>query len=119
MNEDLNPAEVALRLDQITELSVDRSNNHDIPLLLEHILGAAKNMTHADGGTLYRISDDKQSLCFNISINDSVGMCMGGVDGQEIEIPGIALFDGGGKKTLNSVAAYAANFGHSVNIYDI
>ncbi len=119
MKEDLHHAEIALRLDQLTELSVELGNHSDISLLLEHILHAAKNMTHADGGTLYRISEDKQRLCFHISINDSLGMYMGGVGGQNIEMPSIALFDGSGRKTLNSVAAYAANFRQSVNIHDI
>jgi HD-GYP domain-containing protein (c-di-GMP phosphodiesterase class II) len=117
--DDLNPAEIALRLDQLTELSVELSNNRDIPLLLEHILRAAKNMTHADGGTLYRTSEDKQSLCFHISINDSLGMYMGGVSGQEMVMPNILLRDASGNEALSSVAAYAANLGQSVNINDV
>ncbi len=51
--------EIAARLDQLTELSVELSKNRDMPVLLEHILRVAKAMTHADGGTLYRISADK------------------------------------------------------------
>ncbi len=117
--ENLSPAQIAQRLDQLTELSVELSNNHNIPLLLEHILRAAKAMTHADGGTLYRTSEDKQSLCFHISINDSLGMYKGGVSGDLIEIPNIPLCDSQGKKNLSSVAAYAANFGQSINIQDM
>lgn len=117
--EHLSPAQIAQRLDQLTELSVELSNNHDIPLLLEHILRVAKSMTHADGGTLYRISEDKNSLCFHISINDTLGMYKGGVSGDRIEIPNIPLCDKYGKKNLSSVAAYAANFGQSINIQDV
>jgi HD-GYP domain-containing protein (c-di-GMP phosphodiesterase class II) len=117
--EHLSPAQIAQRLDQLTELSVELSSNHNIPLLLEHILRAAKTMTHADGGTLYRTSEDKKSLCFHISINDSLGMYKGGVAGDQIEIPNIPLCDSSGKKNLSSVAAYAANFGQSINIQDM
>ncbi|WP_338849732.1 HD domain-containing phosphohydrolase [Massilia sp. W12] len=117
--EELNQSEIAARLDQLTELSVELSKNRDMPVLLEHILRVAKAMTRADGGTLYRISDDKRFLCFHISINDTLGMYQGGVSGAPIEIPPIPLFDQYGNKTLSSVAAYAANFGLSINIRDI
>ncbi len=114
-----NQAQIAQRLEQLTELSVELSKNSDIPLLLEHILRAAKSMTHSDGGTLYRISEDKKNLCFQISINDSLGMYQGGASGQAINIPDIPLFDQYGTKNLSAVAAYAANTGMSVNIQDV
>src|SRR5437868_1499302 len=112
---DTNHTEVALRLDQLTELSVELSSNRNIPVLLEHILKAAKNMTHADGGTLYRIGADKQSLSFYISMNDTLGMYLGGQGGQTIHIPDIPLRNESGSPNLSAVAAYAANTGTSVN----
>ncbi len=115
----LSPAEVAQRLDQLTELSVELSSNRNIPLLLEHILVVAKKITRADGGTLCRTSDDKKSLCFHISLNDTLNMYKGGVSGDPITIPNIPLVDKFGNKNLTSVAAYAANFGQSINIQDI
>lgn len=115
----LNQADVALRLDQLTELSVALSNHHDLPSLLERILRTAKSMTHSDGGTLYRISDDKRSMCFHISINDTLDMYQGGVSGRPIDIPNIPLFDQNGNRNLGAVVAYAANAGVSVNIRDV
>ncbi len=115
----LNPAEIVLRLDQLIELSVELSGNRDMPLLLEHILRVAKKLTHADGGTLYRTSSDGKSLCFHISLNATLGMYKGGVAGEPVEIPNIPLCDKLGNKNLSSVAAYAANFGQSINILDI
>jgi HD-GYP domain-containing protein (c-di-GMP phosphodiesterase class II) len=115
----LSPAEIVLRLDQLIELSVELSSNRDMPLLLEHILRVAKKLTHADGGTLYRTSSDGKSLCFHISLNATLGMYKGGVAGDPVEIPNIPLQDKFGNKNLSSVAAYAANFGQSINILDI
>lgn len=115
----LSPTEIAHRLDQLTELSVELSSNRNFPSLLEHILRVAKRISHADGGTLYRTSDDKKSLCFHISLNDTLGMYTGGVSGDPITIPNIPLCDRYGNKNLSSVAAYAANFGQSINIQDI
>jgi HD-GYP domain-containing protein (c-di-GMP phosphodiesterase class II) len=114
-----NQTDIAIRLEQLTELSVELSRNNDVPTLLEHILRVAKNITHADGGTLYRISDDKKSLCFNISINDTLGMYQGGASGQAVNIPNVPLFNENGEKNLGAVAAYAANARTSVNIQDV
>jgi len=111
--------DIAQRLEQLTELSVELGTNHDTPLLLERILKAAKGMTHADGGTLYRISEDKKRLCFHISINDTLGMYQGGTSGHEIDIPDVSLVNADGSKNMSAVAAYAANTGTSVNIQDV
>ncbi|WP_420476597.1 HD domain-containing phosphohydrolase [Noviherbaspirillum sp. ST9] len=111
--------DIAQRLERLTELSVELSTNHDTPLLLERILTVAKSMTHADGGTLYITREDKQALCFNISMNDTLGMHQGGTSGHKIEIPDIPLYTSTGAKNLGAVAAYAANTGTSVNIQDV
>ncbi|MFZ6768750.1 GAF and HD-GYP domain-containing protein [Undibacterium sp. Di26W] len=115
----LSSSEIAQRLEKLTELSLELSNNHDTPLLLENILRSAKSMTYADGGTLYRTSKDKKSLCFNISLNDTLNMYQGGVKGQAVDIPNIPLVDDNGVKNLSAVAAYAANYKLSVNIQDV
>ena len=117
--QDLNPTQIAQRLDLLTELSVALGNSPDIGSLLERILNVAKAMTEADGGTLYRPSADRQSLCFHISINDTLKIYQGGASGQPINIPSVPLYDSHGHKNLASVAAYAANFGQSVNIEDV
>jgi HD-GYP domain-containing protein (c-di-GMP phosphodiesterase class II) len=116
---DSSYTDIAQRLERLTELSVELSTNHDTPLLLERILTAAKSMTHADGGTLYITREDKQALCFNISMNDTLGMHLGGTSGNKIEIPDIPLYTASGAKNLSAVAAYAANTGTSVNIQDV
>jgi HD-GYP domain-containing protein (c-di-GMP phosphodiesterase class II) len=116
---DAKYAEIVQRLDQLTELSVELSRNHDIPLLLERILTAAKNMTHADGGTLYSVTTDKKGLCFSISLNDSLGLHQGGSSGHTINIPDIPLIDENGNKNLSAVAAFAANTGQSLNFQDV
>ena len=116
---DLSHSEIVRRLEQLTELSVELSTNHDYPSLLERILRSAKEMTHADGGTLYRVTPDHKSLSFNISINDTLKMYLGGVSGAPINLPDIPLYTDTGAKNMSAVAAYAANTGTSVNIQDV
>jgi len=117
----LDHAQIAQRLEQLTELSVAlSSSSHDIPLLLERILQSAKAMTHADGGTLYRTSADKRSLAFHIAVNDTLQMYRGGGGSdQAIDMPAIALVDAEGRPNLTAVAAYAANLKQAVNIADV
>ncbi|HAT29747.1 MAG TPA: phosphohydrolase [Janthinobacterium sp.] len=113
--QELQQEQVAQRLDQLTELCVALGRGGNIGGLLERIVTAAKSLTGADGGTLYRPSLDHLSLEFHISINDSLGIHQHGALG----IPGVPLFDSAGARNLASVAAYAANFGVSVNIADV
>ena len=53
------------RLDQLNQIGVALSKETDITRLLEIILLAAKKITNADGGTLYRLTDER-SLKFEI-----------------------------------------------------
>jgi HD-GYP domain-containing protein (c-di-GMP phosphodiesterase class II) len=117
--QELTPAQIAQRLHLLTELSVALGNGADTGALLDRILQAAKSMTEADGGTLYRPSADGQSLCFHISVNDTLEIYQGGVSGNPIEIAPVPLFEADGSQNLASVAAFAANTRQSVNIEDV
>ena len=46
-------------LEYLNAVGIALSQEKDITRLLENILTAAKNITNADGGTLYRLNDDK------------------------------------------------------------
>lgn len=117
--QELSPSQIAQRLDLLTELSVTLGKSHDTDTLLEYILQLAKRMTNADGGTLYRPSDDRRALDFHILINDTLGIHQGGPGGEPIRAPAIPLFDAAGAPNLSAVAAYAAHSGESVNVADV
>lgn len=79
---------------------------------------AAKTITHADGGTLYRVTEDFQALRFEILKTDSLHISMGGSSGHVIEFPNLPLYDGNGRPNDSLVAAYAAIRNQTVNISD-
>jgi HD-GYP domain-containing protein (c-di-GMP phosphodiesterase class II) len=106
------------RLEQLNEIGAALSKVRDIERLLEHILVAAKKITHADGGTLYRVTDDGKSLRFEIIRTDSLNIAMGGTTGNPINFPNIRLVDDQGKNNDGMVAAYAALHDETVNIKD-
>jgi HD-GYP domain-containing protein (c-di-GMP phosphodiesterase class II) len=105
------------RLDQLVEIGVALSSERDIDKLLESILVAAKSITNADGGTLYRMQEGR-SLKFEIVRNDTLGVVMGGTSGMPIPFYPVSLYDAQGKPVHSMVAAYAVHHDCSVNIAD-
>ncbi|HYC49400.1 MAG TPA: HD domain-containing phosphohydrolase [Burkholderiales bacterium] len=110
-------ADLLQRLDQLVEIGVALSSERDIDKLLESILVAAKSITNADGGTLYRMQDGKD-LKFEIMRNDSLGIAMGGTSGVPIPFHPVHLFDPDGKPVQSMVAAYSVHHDCSVNVAD-
>ena len=106
------------RLEKLNEIGAALSSERDISRLLEKILVAAKTITHADGGTLYRITEDGKALRFEIVRNDTLGIALGGTSGNAIAFPDLQLRDDEGKPNISMVAAYAAINHKTVNIAD-
>ncbi len=112
-----DPADLFPRLEQLNNIGVALSKETDIDRLLETILVAAKNITNADAGTLYRVTDER-TLKFEIMRNDTLGIAMGGTTGVAIPFYPIKLYDGDGAPVTSMVAAYAVHHDRSVNIED-
>jgi len=106
------------RLEQLNAIGASLSKESDITRLLEHILEAAKTITHADGGTLYRMLEDGRALRFEILRTDSLNIAMGGTSGVAISFPDLPLRDQNGLANDSLVAAYAAIHSQTVNIAD-
>jgi len=117
MQRPLDSAHLFERLEQLNQVGVALSKETDINRLLEAILLAAKKITNADGGTLYRVIDDR-TLKFEIMRNDTLKIAMGGTTGADIPFPPINLFDQDGKPVNTMVVAYAFHHDTSVNIAD-
>jgi HD-GYP domain-containing protein (c-di-GMP phosphodiesterase class II) len=106
------------RLEQLNDIGASLSRERDITRLLEHILLAAKAITNADGGTLYRTKDNGQNLRFEMLRTDSLNIAMGGTSGSAISFPDLPLTDAAGAPNDSLVAAYAAIHVQTVNIVD-
>lgn len=111
-------ADLLGRLDQLNEIGVALSKERNINRLLEDILLAAKAITHADGGTLYRVTEDGKHLRFEIMRTDSLKIALGGTTGNGISFPDLPLADEQGRPNTAMVAAYAAINDRTVNIAD-
>ncbi len=109
--------DLLLRLDQLNRIGAALSKETDTTKLLEAILLAAKEVTNADGGTLYRMTEER-ALKFEIMRNDTLGIAMGGTSGVDIPFYPVNLYDKDGNPILSMVAAYAYHHDRSVNIAD-
>ncbi len=108
------------RLEQLNDIGASLSAERDINRLLESILLAAKVITHADGGTLYLLTEDDGSkrLKFEIVRTDSLKIAMGGTTGNAVPFYPIHLHSKDGEPNNQMVVAYAALTGKTVNIAD-
>jgi len=109
--------DLGLRLEQLNAIGASLSAERDINRLLESILAAAKTITRADGGTLYRVTEEK-TLRFEIVRTTSLAYYLGGTTGTPVPFYPIHLIGKDGKPNHGMVAAYAALTGKTVNIPD-
>src|SRR5436309_8679938 len=104
------------RLEQLNAIGASLSAERDIDRLLESIRTAAKTITRADGGTLYRVTEER-TLRFEIVRTSSLKYYLGGTTGNPVPFYPIQLYKDGRPNT-SMVAAHAALTGKTVNIAD-
>ena len=105
------------RLEKLNAIGVALSAEKDTNRNLEAILEAAKSLTNADGGTLYRVTDD-QRLKFEIMRNDTLRIAMGGTTGTPIPFEPLPLYDASGQPNNSMVVAYSVLHDTTINIED-
>ena len=113
---DLPLSDLPTLLIKLNAVGVALSAEKDHDRLLEIILMRAKDLANADGGTLY-LRTDENSLKFEIVHTDSLGIRMGGSQGEPISFYPIELMVNGEPNTHN-VAACAVLKNETVNIPD-
>ena len=103
-------------LDRLNEIGIALSTQKDTNKLLESILRGAKLMLNADGGTLYLVAKDGRSLNFQIMLNDSLGIHMGGTSDCPIRFPPLPLYREDGSPNETMVASWCALHHKTINI---
>lgn len=105
-------------LERLLAVGAQLSSEQDIDTLLELILETARELAGADGGTLYRMTDDGK-LRFEILRNGTLGLAQGGPHGKApVALPPLAIFDTAGAPILSRVITYCVHRGETVNIPD-
>jgi hypothetical protein len=105
------------QLDRLNSIGVALSAEHDNKRLLEIILLGAIELTNADGGTLYTVTEEG-TLKFEILRTISLNVAMGGTTGKPISFPPLPIYLADGSPNINMVAAYSVLNAATVNIAD-
>ncbi|TAD90603.1 MAG: GAF domain-containing protein [Alphaproteobacteria bacterium] len=120
--------------ERLIELGLALSSERSFDRLLERFVLGAKEITNADGATIYILEEKdptgvkkgeaghntarrEQVLAFKIIRNDTLGIAMGGTTGKEISFYPVPL-ERDGKPNFHNVSAYAAISKRTINIED-
>ena len=98
------------QVQRLTEIGIALSAELNLDVLLEKIVHHVRELTHADGGTLYLLSDNK--LHWKIVQTGTLNIYQGGTTGTPINLDPFPL-------EKSHVSAYAALMGETVNIDDV
>ena len=108
---------VISRIARLNEIGIALSAERNMNIVCDKILKGAMELTNADGGSLYTMTDDKRHLEFAIVCTHSLGIHMGGDSGKPINFPPIELYVSG-KPNMNMVVSSAVHDDHAINIPD-
>ncbi len=108
--------DILQRIERLNAIGIALSAERDVNRLLEIILLGAKELTNADAGTMYSVTE-RNTLKFEILRTDSLGIAMGGTTGITINFPELPLYKNDAPN-LQMIAAFAALTETTVNIPD-
>ncbi|MEI6557319.1 MAG: HD domain-containing phosphohydrolase [Rhodospirillaceae bacterium] len=112
------PDDREVRYRRLIQVGIALTTERNHKRLMEMILLEAKQLSQAEGGTIYLLTQDGAGLSFEIMRNDVLSMAMGGTTGRTIPFPPLRLHDAAGAPNHRNVATYAALSGHTVSIAD-
>ena len=104
------------KLNRLVELGIAMSAERDTDKVMEMVLMGAKELSNADGGTLYKIEDN--ALSFKIVHNTSLDIQMGGTSGVEPVLSPVPLFNDAGEENHHNIVSHTVHRAMSVNIED-
>jgi len=105
-------------INQLLEIGNALTDKIHFNILMEKILVCAKQLSNADGGTLYLMSEDKKHLQFTVIQTDSLGIKMGGSHGK-IQWQDLSLYKNDGSLNKEQVSVLCAIEGELISIDDI
>lgn len=112
------PDQREIRYRRLIDLGIALSSERHHHRLMELILAGAKELTNADGGTLYLYDPESRTLRFVIVLNDTLKIALGGTTGKPITFPPLKLYDAEGNPNHKNISTEAALTGKTVNVDD-
>jgi signal transduction histidine kinase/DNA-binding response OmpR family regulator len=107
------------KLEQIARIGVALSAERDTARLLEMIIDAAREITDADGGTLYILDSDAKNLRFEVIQNDTLKIRINSHDKSGSNLPPTVPLYLNDQPNMDNVCSCSALKGSLVNIPDV
>lgn len=104
-------------VEHFVDIGIALSTEKNHHALLEKILKSAMELSCADAGTIYSITDN-QKLAFNTVLNTSLNIHLGGTSDNPIDFPNIDIHTFGEVNTSALVSIAAAN-GEIINVENV
>jgi len=102
------------QLDELINIGIAISAENNPAKLLQEILEGAIKITGADGGTLYLVQDNAMSM--EIVQSHTLGIYLGGVSGNSVDMPVIPLLLSDGSKNYANVVTCTYHKNEPINI---
>ncbi len=103
---------------KLIDIGYKISSEENYDNVLETILLGAKELSNADGGTLYIHNKQNKTLDFKIAINSTLAMHLGG-SGDKMFLPPLNIYDENKNINIKNVSVVCATQNKLVNIQDI
>jgi HD-GYP domain-containing protein (c-di-GMP phosphodiesterase class II) len=105
------------KINLLNKVGIALSAEKNFSSLLEQILAGAKQITNADGGTIYLLNADKK-LDMAVVSTDSLNIHLGGNTDRPISFKSIDLYHDDGSKNLSMVVTRTVLEERPINIVD-
>ncbi|MFN2136571.1 MAG: SpoIIE family protein phosphatase [Candidatus Promineifilaceae bacterium] len=102
----------------ILPLGIALSAERDFGRLLERIVETAMELTHADAGSLFMLTEDNK-LHYGLVRVNSLGLAYGGTAEEAVPFDDLPLYDEAGEPVLENVVTYAVHQEIPINISDV
>ena len=112
-----NAENVYRKIHLLNKVGIALSAEKNISSLLEQIVTGAKNITNADGGTLYLLNADKK-LEMVVVQTDSLNIHLGGNTDKPINFNPVSLYHENGSSNLGMVVTRAVIEDKTINVDD-
>ena len=112
-----NSENVYRKIHLLNKVGIALSAEKNISNLLEQIVTGAKNITNADGGTLYLLNADKK-LEMVVVQTDSLNIHLGGNTDKPINFNPVSLYHENGSSNLGMVVTRAVIEDKTINVDD-
>jgi YesN/AraC family two-component response regulator len=103
----------------LIDMGYQIANESNYNKVLEIILATAKNISNADGGTIYIYNKEHRTLEFKVALNTSLNIHHGGTKGDHSINYDLDMFDEDRLLNTKNVAVVCASNDQLINISDI